>query len=103
MVYILMFCLRGSLPWQGVLKLSFLQADNLKEKLLHLRDTNLMFEIPLELKSLLQYAWSLEFEAAPDYERIETILTLIKEKHKFVDGYEWKIKHEEIKVPAVLE
>lgn len=27
----------------------------------------------------------------PDYERIETILTLIKEKNKFGDKFDWKI------------
>jgi hypothetical protein len=49
-------------------------------------DGPLLRDIPLELRSLLTYAKNLDFEAEPDYERIETILTLIKEKNKLTDS-----------------
>jgi hypothetical protein len=48
-------------------------------------DGPLLKDLPLELKSLLTYAQTLDFEAEPDYERIETILTLIKEKNSLGD------------------
>jgi hypothetical protein len=49
-------------------------------------DGPLLRDIPLELRSLLTYAKNLDFEEEPDYERIETILTLIKEKNKLTDS-----------------
>jgi hypothetical protein len=48
-------------------------------------DGPLLKDLPLELRSLLTYAQTLDFEAEPDYERIETILTLIKEKNGLGD------------------
>ena len=49
-------------------------------------DGPLLREIPSELRSLLAYAQSMDFEAEPDYERIETILTLILEKNGLSDS-----------------
>ena len=88
MIYIIIFCFKGTLPWHGVLKMDFLQSENAKKKILHMRDPDgpLLKDVPLELRSLLTYAQNLDFEAEPDYERIETILTLIKEKNKFTDS-----------------
>ena len=88
MIYILIYCLKGSLPWQGVLKMDFLQSENAKKKILQMRDPDgpLLREIPSELRSLLAYAQSMDFEAEPDYERIETILTLILEKNGLSDS-----------------
>jgi hypothetical protein len=49
-------------------------------------DGPLLRDIPQELRSLLTYAQQMDFEAEPDYERIETILTLILEKNGLSDG-----------------
>lgn len=54
-------------------------------------DNPLLKDLPLEFRSLLSYAQSLEFEAEPDYERIETILTLVKEKNSLGDTFDWPI------------
>jgi serine/threonine protein kinase len=58
MIYILIFCLKGYLPWHGVLNLDFLQSENAKKKILQMRDPDgpLLRDIPLELRSLLTYA-----------------------------------------------
>lgn len=87
-LYILIFCLLGSLPWSGILTLDFLQSENAKKRILQMRDPNnfLLREVPLELRSLLDYAQTLAFDAQPDYERIETILYLIKERNNLGDN-----------------
>lgn len=42
---------------------------------------------------MLQYAQKMEFEEEPDYEYIENLLLLIKEKHNFSDTCEWQPNH----------
>ncbi len=38
LVYILIFCLKGTLPWKGELKLEFLKSEKAKEKIYEWRD-----------------------------------------------------------------
>lgn len=87
-LYIMIFCLLGNLPWSGMLTLDFLQSENAKKRILQMRDPNnfLLREIPLELRSLLDYAQTMPFDAQPDYERIETILCLVKERNNLGDS-----------------
>jgi hypothetical protein len=93
MLYILIFCLMGNLPWSGILTMEFLQSENAKKRILQMRDpTNfLLKDVPLEFRSLLDYAQNLSFDAAPDYERIETILYLVKERNDLGDDIQWPI------------
>jgi hypothetical protein len=37
----------------------------------------------------------MEFEEEPDYEYLENLLLLIKEKYKFTDTCEWQPNHSE--------
>jgi hypothetical protein len=72
--------------------MEFLKSENAKEKILKMRDpvsnAELTKDLPSEIKALLQYAQSLDFEAEPDYERIETMLNLIKEKSRLGDTFD---------------
>lgn len=92
-LYIMIYCLMGTLPWAGVLTMEFLQSENAKKRILQLRDpTNyLLKEIPVELRSLLDYAQNIPFDTAPDYERLETILYLLKEKNDLGDTINWAL------------
>ena len=40
LIYILIFCLKGTLPWKGVLKLDFLKSEKSKEMITKWRDSN---------------------------------------------------------------
>jgi hypothetical protein len=37
-IYILIFCLKGSLPWKGMIQMDFLKMENAKEKLKAMRN-----------------------------------------------------------------
>ena len=50
--------------------------------------------LPTEFRTILQYCQSLAFETEPDYERIETLLTLIKERHGFDDTCSWHFQED---------
>jgi hypothetical protein len=39
---------------------------------------------------MLQYAQRLDFEEEPDYEYLENLLILIKEKYNYGDSFEWQ-------------
>ena len=93
MIYILIFCLMGNLPWAGILTMDFLQSENAKKRILQMRDPDnfLLKEVPSELRSLLDYSQKLAFDAQPDYERIETILYLLKERNNLGDGLDWPL------------
>ena len=40
MIYILIYCLKGTLPWKGILTLDFLKEENSKEKILEWRNSH---------------------------------------------------------------
>ena len=43
-----------------------------------------------EFKEMLVYAQRMEFDEEPDYEYLENLLLLIKDRYNFEDGYEWE-------------
>ena len=65
----LLYFLRGSLPWQG------LKADNLKQRYKMIGDTKISTQIevlcekfPSEVATYLRYCRTLDFFQLPDYE-----------------------------------
>ncbi len=69
--HMLMYFLRGSLPWQG------LKADTLKERYKKIGETKQMTKIedlckdhPKEFADFLRYARNLEFNETPDYKKL---------------------------------
>jgi hypothetical protein len=63
-VYILIYFLCGSLPWQS---LQFQHHDLVAENKQWISTHNLCHELPLELHTLLEYSWPLAFGNKPDY------------------------------------
>jgi hypothetical protein len=57
MIYILIFCLKGSIPWQGIINMDFLQSENVKQKILDMRDPDgpMLKDLPAEFRALLDY------------------------------------------------
>lgn len=75
LIYILIYFLKGSLPWQGI------KTHTKREKYLRVLNYKmstpielLCKELPKELASLLYYARGLKFEEEPDYKHIKNIL-----------------------------
>ncbi|XP_006569066.1 casein kinase I isoform X3 [Apis mellifera] len=86
----LMYFLRGSLPWQG------LKADTLKERYQKIGDTkrNTPIEIlceghPEELATYLRYVRRLDFFETPDYEYLRNLFNDLYEKRGFVNDEEF--------------
>eukprot|EP00040_Diaphanoeca_grandis_P022103 m.118247 g.118247 ORF g.118247 m.118247 type:complete len:375 (+) comp28646_c0_seq1:451-1575(+) len=95
--HMLIYFLRGSLPWQG------LKADNLKQRYQMIGDTKkntpietLCATFPAEVATYLRYSRSLDFFQTPDYNYLRQLFWDVFEREKFKDDgvYDWT------KVPA---
>ena len=103
--YVLMYFLRGSLPWQG------LKLKNGEERYKKIRDVKSSFKIeelcrdfPHEFAEYIIYTRNLNFEENPDYKRLR--LLFIKVLNEFNYEYDFffdwmkekpKINHDDIK------
>ena len=90
--YVLMYFLRGSLPWQGLHVNK--GEDRYKKILVKKKGTSaeeLCKTFPSELAEYINYTRNLEFEADPDYKFLRGLLTTILEKQKceYDFFYDW--------------
>ncbi|KAH6781284.1 ATPase E1-E2 type family protein / haloacid dehalogenase-like hydrolase family protein [Perilla frutescens var. hirtella] len=92
--YVLMYFLRGSLPWQG------LQAGNKKQKYDRISEKKVSTSIetlcrgyPTEFASYFHYCRSLRFEDKPDYAYLKRIFRdlFIREGFQFDYVFDWTI------------
>jgi len=88
--YVLMYFLRGSLPWQNM------KANNKKEKYEKIMEKKLETPIevlckgfPAELASYLSYCRALKFEEKPDYTFLKNLFKTLFEKSGFVQDYQF--------------
>lgn len=89
--YVLLYFLRGSLPWQGMV------ANTKKEKyekINHKKMSTPVEELcagfPPEFTTYLNYARSLKFEETPDYRELRAAFRTVYEREKFVDRvFDW--------------
>lgn len=84
--YVLMYFLRGSLPWQG------LQGNNRKEKYRNIMDRKVGTPVeelcqgyPVEFANFITYVRSLRFEEKPDYTYVKIMFKdlLLREGHQY--------------------
>lgn len=89
--YILLFLLRGNLPWQGINtpNKNKLTAD--KKLSVHLDD--LCAQHPVEFKHYLEYSTSLKFEDSPDYVYLRRLFKALYVSSGFEDDflYDWSL------------
>ena len=94
--YILLYFLRGSLPWQS------LKANNKKLKYDRIRDKKLSTTLeqlckgyPQEFKSYLEYCRSLSFTECPNYAYLKGIFSELFRVSKFQydNNFDWTILH----------
>ena len=83
--YVLLYFLRGSLPWQGQ------KAKNKEErykkilkKKIEISANDLCKGFPNEFIKYLNYTRNLEYEEQPDYEMLRGLLKSIMKKEKFL-------------------
>lgn len=89
--YVLLYFLRGSLPWQGMV------ANTKKEKYEKINHKKMSTPVevlcagfPLEFTNYLNYARSLKFEETPDYRELRAAFRTVYEREKFVDRvFDW--------------
>ncbi|CAN4084793.1 unnamed protein product [Withania somnifera] len=102
--YVLMYFLRGSLPWQG------LKAGNKKQKYEKISEKKVSTSIealcrgyPTEFASYFHYCRSLRFEDKPDYAYLKRIFRdlFIREGFQFDYVFDWTIlKYQQSKIAA---
>ncbi|XP_011029810.1 PREDICTED: casein kinase I isoform X2 [Populus euphratica] len=92
--YVLMYFLRGSLPWQG------LKAGNKKQKYDKISEKKMLVPIevlcknyPSEFTSYFHYCRSLRFEDKPDYSYLKRLFRdlFIREGYQFDYVFDWTI------------
>ena len=90
--YIIMYFIRGSLPWQG------LKVHNKEDRYKKICDKKkatsskeLCKGFPNEFENFISYTRNLEFMEVPDYEYLRNLLrSVIKHEHKLIDFcYDW--------------
>ena len=90
--YVLMYFLRGSLPWQG---LHVHKGEDRYKKILAKKVSTSAEELcngfPNEFSDYIKYTRSLEFESDPDYNYLRHLLvtSLSKQNSKFDFWYDW--------------
>jgi serine/threonine protein kinase len=67
LAYLLIYFLRGSLPWQGLGSLDRRGHDIVAKNKEEISSHELCHGLPVELGSFLDYSRSLSFDAKPDY------------------------------------
>ncbi|KAI3782781.1 hypothetical protein L2E82_12837 [Cichorium intybus] len=102
--YVLMYFLRGSLPWQG------LKAGNKKQKYEKISEKKVSTSIealcrgyPTEFASYFHYCRSLRFEDKPDYAYLKRIFRdlFIREGFQFDYVFDWTIlKYQQSQIAA---
>lgn len=90
--YVLMYFLRGQLPWQG------LRANTKKQKYQRICDTKRSVTIeqlcdghPMEFSTYLSYCRSLRFEEKPNYAYLQDLLKQLfyRERFQYDDQFDW--------------
>ena len=104
--YVLMYFLRGSLPWQGLHVHK--GEDRYKKILAKKRSTSaeeLCLGFPNEFVEYINYTRNLEFEADPDYKFLRGLLVsaLEKQNTKYDFWYDWVTKRPTITDRVAIE
>ncbi|KAE9619389.1 putative protein kinase CK1-CK1 family [Lupinus albus] len=92
--YVLMYFLRGSLPWQGLRAGNKKQKyDKISEKKVSISVEVLCKSYPSEFVSYFHYCRSLQFEDKPDYSYLKRLFRdlFIREGYQFDYVFDWTI------------
>ncbi|KAM1618123.1 hypothetical protein ACFX1R_018315 [Malus domestica] len=88
--YVLMYFLRGSLPWQGVKAGTKMQKDeNFAEKKMSTSIESLCSGYPSEFSVYFHYCRSLTFDAKPDYAYLKRLFNGVFKREGFQFDYDF--------------
>ena len=100
--YVLLYFLRGSLPWQG-LKMD--KKDDRYKKIYEKKKATTAEELakgfPSELCEYIKYTRNIDFEAKPDYNYLRGLLKNIMMKNSFEFDYYYDWCREKPVIPAI--
>ena len=103
--YVMMYLLRGELPWQGIIAKSKEERNKkILEKKLGTTSSELCDGFPIEFEKYLDYVKNLEYTETPDYEMLRDLLMNIMKQNNLRYDYvfDWTTK-EEIRVRDNVE
>jgi serine/threonine protein kinase len=93
-VYILIYFLKGELPWQGVkAKTKSEKKEKIKNQKKFVAIGEMCFGLPPQFNELLTYVKNLKFDEIPNYDHIRHTLQIVKNEYCFSDDYlnhEWE-------------
>ena len=95
--YVLMYLLRGELPWQGMKgKTKEERYKNILQKKMDTKSSELCFGFPDELTRYVEYTRNLEYTQTPDYDMLRKLFNDImkRENYKMDYIYDWTTKEE---------
>ena len=102
--YVLMYFLRGSLPWQGLKAATKKQKyDMISEKKMSTPVEALCRSYPTEFGTYLNYCRSLKFADKPDYSYLRKMFKdlFFREGYAYDHNFDWTLKNQNI--PAVQQ
>jgi serine/threonine protein kinase len=92
--YVLMYFLRGSLPWQGLKAATKKQKyERILEKKVSTSIESLCKNFPLEFRSFFEHVKSLGFEDRPDYDYLKKLFRdlFFRKGYTYDNVYDWDI------------
>jgi serine/threonine protein kinase len=95
--YVLMYLLRGNLPWQGMNgKTKDERYKKILQKKIETSSADLCAGFPNELQTFIEYTRNLEYTEQPDYDMLRKLFDSImkKEKFKYDYIYDWTTREE---------
>ena len=100
--YVMIYFLKGSLPWQGmVINNPKKKYDKIKKLKLETKLTDLCNGLPIEMVKFIQYARDMKFEDRPDYNYLRSLLRKAAKNNnlKFDSTkFDWIVKENEEKI-----
>ena len=103
--YVMMYLLRGELPWQGIIAKSKEERNKkILEKKLGTSSFELCDGFPIEFEKYLDYVKNLEYTETPDYDMLRDLLMSVMKQNnlKYDYVFDWTTK-EEIRVRDNVE
>lgn len=96
--YVLLYLIRGSLPWQGLKAANKKQKyDKIRDKKLEVLVSDLCQGLPDEFVKYITYTRSLRFDEKPDYDYLRIIFRdlFIREGYAYDYVYDWSVQEGE--------
>ena len=100
--YMMMYFLKGSLPWQGMVNNNDTKKkyDRIKDLKIKYKLSDLCHGYPKECAMFIQYARNMKFESRPDYNYLRGLLRKAAKKNNLQfdsKNFDWIIKEKEEK------